>query len=82
MAVSGMILGIIAVIFSFIPALGAFISIPCFGVGLPLSGIAFYQARKHEASLGFPIAGLATNIVALFVTVGWFVLIAIGIANS
>ena len=37
MAVTGMILGIIAVVFAFIPIIGAFIAIPCVGVGLPLA---------------------------------------------
>lgn len=75
-----MVLGIIAVVFSFIPVIGIFVALPCVGVGLPLSGIAFYRARKEGAGLGTAIAGLATNIVAIFISVGWIVLIAIGVA--
>ena len=46
MAVAGMILGIIGVVFAFIPVFGAFVAIPCVGVGMPLAAVAFYQARK------------------------------------
>ncbi len=77
MAVAGMILGIVAVVFAFIPILGAFISIPCLGVGLPLATVSFFQARKREQSLGMPIAGLATTIVALFMTIGWIILFVV-----
>ena len=77
MAVAGMVLGIIGVVFAFIPIFGAFVAIPCVGVGMPLAAVAFYQARKKGESLGQPIAGLATTIVALFITVGWIVIVAI-----
>ena len=46
MAVAGMVLGIIGVVFAFIPIFGAFVAIPCVGVGMPLAAVAFYQARK------------------------------------
>ena len=82
MATAGMILGIIGLVFSFIPAIGAFVAIPCAGVGLPLSGISFYRARKEDKSLSAPIAGIATGLVAVFVSIGWIILIAIGVANS
>ena len=81
MAVSGMILGIVAVVFAFIPIFGAFVAIPCIGVGLPLAAIAFVQARKREGPLGMPIAGLATTIVALFITVGWIIVVAIAASS-
>lgn len=79
MAVGGMILGIIGLVFSIVPIFGAFVAIPCIGVGLPLSGVAFYKARKDgTASLGVPIAGLGTNVVALFVTIAWIILFVVG----
>ena len=82
MAVAGMILGIIAVVFAFIPVFGAFVAIPCVGVGLPLAAISFFKARKQELPLGMPIAGLATTIVALFMTIAWIVILVIGVAAS
>ena len=75
MGIAGMILGIIGLVFSIFPVMGAFVAIPCVGVGLPLSGISLYQARKAETGLGFSIAGLATGAVALIITISWIVLI-------
>ena len=74
MGVAGMILGIIGLAFSTIPIFGAFISGPCVCVGLPLSGIAFFKSRKSKTSIGIPIAGLATNIVAIIVINAWIFL--------
>ena len=82
MPVAGMILGIVAIVFAFIPIFGAFISIPCVGVGLPLAAISFFQARKREQPLGMSIAGLATTIVALFITTGWMVVLAVAAAST
>ena len=81
MGIAGMILGIIGLVFSLIPFFGAFVAIPCVGVGLPLSGVAFQQARKAEVPLGVPIAGLATNAVALAITIAWIVLFIVGFAS-
>lgn len=75
MGIAGMILGIIGLVFSIIPVYGALISGPCVCVGLPLSGIAFFKSRKSKTSLGIPIAGLATNIVAIVVINAWIFLI-------
>ena len=82
MAIAGMILGIIAIVFAFIPVFGAFIAFPCLGVGLPLSGIAFYQAHQTGTGKGQAIAGVATNTVALVMIIAWAVLIGIGISAS
>ena len=82
MAIAGMVLGIVALVFGFIPLLGAFIAVPCIAVGLPLSGVSFYQAKKNNTSLGFPITGLATNIVAFVVVILWILLLAPAITES
>ena len=77
MAVAGMVLGIIALIFGFIPLFGAFIAFPCLAVGLPLSGVAFYRGLKDETGKGMAIAGIATNIVALIIIVLWIFVFAV-----
>ena len=82
MAVAGMILGIVAIVFAFIPIFGAFVSIPCVGVGLPLAAVSFFQARKREQPLGKSIAGLATTIVALFITIGWIVAVVVATVST
>ena len=82
MGVAGMVLGIIAVIFAFIPVFGAFIAFPCLVVGLPLSGVAIYQGRKRGTGIGMAVAGLTTCIVALVITVVWVAVIAVGLSAS
>ena len=80
MGITGMVLGIIALIFGFIPIIGAFIAFPCIAVGLPLAAIGFFRNRKAGQGTGMSIAGMATNIVALVVTILW--LVALGVAVS
>ena len=64
MSAAGLVLGITGLVFVFI---GGFFSlvIPFVVVGLPLCGAAFYRARKDGTSIIIPLAGLATNAVAL-----------------
>ena len=80
MGIAGMILGIIALVFGFIPVFGAFVCFPCIAVGLPLSGVGFYRNRKAGQGTGMAIAGMATNIVALVIVIIW--LAAFGAAVS
>ena len=79
MGIAGMILGIVGLMFSLIPLYGALISGPLVCVGLPLSGIAFFQSRKSKTPLGIPIgisiAGLATNILSIVVINAWIILV-------
>ena len=72
MGMAGMALGIIALVFNNIfPLFGLFVAIPCVAVGLPLSGLAFEQARKAQARLVVPIAGLVINLVMLSTLISW-----------
>ena len=70
MSTAGLVLGITGLVFYFIlyPFLW-YVSVglvfPLVVVGLPLSGAAFYRARKDGTSRIIPLAGLATNAVAL-----------------
>lgn len=64
-----MILGIIAVVFAFIPLVGLFIAIPCVAVGLPLSVIGFVRNRRRNQGRGMATAGIACNAVALLMTI-------------
>lgn len=79
LGITGMILGIAGLYFSLFPLFGALIAGPLVCVGLPLSGIAFFQSRKSKTPLGIPIgipiAGLATNIVAIVVMNAWVFLL-------
>ena len=49
-----------------------FVTISCVAVGLPLSGAAFYQARKFGTPIGIPIAGWMINAIALVPISGTF----------
>ncbi len=79
LGITGMILGIIGLYFSLLPLYGMLIAGPFVCVGLPLSGIAFFQSRKSKTPLGIPIgisiAGLVTNIVAIVVMNAWIFLL-------
>ena len=81
MGKAGLVLGIIGLVVSLIPFWGAFVTIPCVAVGLPLSGSAFYQARKSGTGSGVAIAGWVTGVVAIVFSSGvgtfilWYVII-------
>ena len=76
MSTAGLVLGITGLVFIFIGFLFSPLAIPFVVVGLPLSGAAFYRARTDGTSLIIPLAGLATNAVALVLSsfVGWVLL--------
>ena len=82
MGIAGMILGIIALIFGFIPLIGAFVAFPCIAVGLPLSGVGFFLNKKRGLGLGMPIAGIATNVVALIIVIFWLAVIGAAVAEA
>ena len=90
MSTAGLVLGITGLAFC-IAGLIAFypiLLVPLFVVvGLPLSGAAFYRARKDGTSLMVPVAGLAAGAIAavwstplgfMFVGVGAVVLLGGG----
>ena len=75
MNIAGMVLGIIAIMFAWIPVVG-FVSIPFVAVGLPLSYFGLRKSKRKKAGVGMAVAGLVTNLIALVVIVlWWFVLI-------
>ena len=80
MNVAGMILGIIAIVFAFIPIIGAFIAIPCICVGLPLSLVSFVNKKRVGEGIGMALAGMATNVIALVMVIAWAILLIIGVS--
>lgn len=79
MNVAGMILGIIAIVFAFIPIFGAFIAIPCLAVGLPLSSVSFVKKKRVGEGIGMALAGMETNVVALVMVIAWAIVLIIGL---
>ena len=80
MSTAGLVLGITGLVFYFVLYpflwyLSVGLVFPLVVVGLPLSGAAFYRARTDGTSLMVPVAGLATNAVALVLCslVGFFI---------
>ena len=64
MNIAGMVLGIIAMMFAWVPIIG-FISIPFVLVGLPLSFLGLRKNRRDGSGIGMSLTGLILNILAL-----------------
>ena len=75
LGIAGMILGIIAIIVSFVPCFGWW-AIVLAVVGLVLSAISMTQAKKAGASKGMAIAGLICSILAIIIGTIWIFIIA------
>lgn len=67
---AGLIVGIIAVFFSFVPCLGMWAIIPAI-VGVILSAMAISQANKAGTPKGMAIGGLVCSIVAIAIAAYW-----------
>ena len=80
--VAGMVLGIVGLVFSFIPVFGSFVAFPCVAVGLPLSSVGFYQARKSGTGMGMPIAGITTNLIAIVILILWITVLTAVFATT
>ena len=74
MGIAGMILGILAMIFVWIPLVGI-IAIPLVAVGLPLSLAGLIIARRHDDGAGMAIAGLVTNVLAAAIIMVWVIFV-------
>lgn len=71
LGVAGMVLGIIGLVFSFIPVVGL-IAWPLSIVGVVLSGVGVNYVRTGRAdNKGVAIAGLVTSVIALVMCVLW-----------
>ena len=64
MNIAGMVLGIIAIMFAWIPIIG-FISIPLVVIGLPLSFFGLLRSRRRKNGVGMAVTGLVTNLAAV-----------------
>ncbi|MBA3665559.1 MAG: SdpI family protein [Bacteroidetes bacterium] len=77
MGIAGMILGIVAIIVSFVPCFGWW-AVVLAVVGLILSAVSMSQAQKAGASKGMAIAGLICSIIAIIIGSIWIFVIAKG----
>jgi hypothetical protein len=77
LGIASMVLGVVALLFSFIPSIGLF-SMPVSGLGLLLGLIGGTVALcRSGRGIGFPIAGSAINSMALVVAFFWLGLASI-----
>lgn len=67
---AGLIVGIVALLFSFIPCLGMYAALPAL-VGIVLSAIAMKQASKAGAAKGMAIGGMVCSIIGLIIAIYW-----------
>ena len=83
MGIAGMVLGILAMVFLWIPFVGWIIALIMVAVGLPLSVVGFRKARREGEGAGMSITGMVLNIVAIgiigLVIVAFGSLLGIGI---
>lgn len=75
LGIAGMILGIVAIIVSFVPCFGWW-AVVLAVVGVVLSAISLSQASKAGASKGMAIAGLICSILAIIIGSIWIFVIA------
>lgn len=75
LGIAGMILGILAIILSFIPCFGVW-AIVLAVVGVILSAVSLSQAKKANAPKGMAIAGLICSILAIIIGSIWLFVIA------
>lgn len=70
MSIAGLVLGILAAVFSFVPCLGMWAIVPGI-IGLILSIVGMKQAGAAGAPKGLAIGGLITSIVGIAIAAYW-----------
>ena len=79
LSIAGLVLGIVAIVFAFIPSV-YFISWILGVIGIIISAVAISKSKGAGRKNGFAVAGLVTSIVAL--ALGFIVfIIACGVAS-
>jgi hypothetical protein len=79
MGIAGLVVGIISLILSFIPCLGAWAIIPAV-VGIILSAISMKQAGA-TGSKGMAIGGLICSVIAVLIACYWFYVMFFGMSK-
>lgn len=78
---AGLIVGIVALLFSFIPCVGMYAVLPAI-VAIILSAISMSQSSKIGAPKGMATAGLVCAIIALIIAAYWIYLAYYVMHNS
>lgn len=64
LSIAGLVLGIVAIIFAFVPSLNI-VGFICGVVGIVLSAIAISQSKKAGEKNGMAVAGLVLSIISI-----------------
>lgn len=75
LSVAGMILGILALLFSFIPCMGILSVIPAI-IGLILGIMGYRRAKEDVSPTTMGLVAIITSILALIISILWGVLFA------
>jgi len=81
LGMAGLIVGIVALLFSFIPCVGMYAALPAI-VAIVLSVISMRQASKIAAPKSMATAGLICAIIALLIAAYWIYLAYYVVHNS
>jgi len=79
LGIAGLILGILAFLFAFIPCVGLLALIPGI-IAIVLSSIGLSQARRHDGAKGLNIGALLVSIIGTCIALVWLFLF-VGIAS-
>jgi len=74
LAIVGLVLGILALILSFIPCIGVYAIVPG-SIGIVLAAIAFSKNSKANEPKGLSLAGLIISILATVIAIVWYIAI-------
>jgi len=74
MGIAAMVVGIIALVASFVPLCGAIVAIPAASIGLILGIVEVILKGKKNKPKGMGIAGIVLNILAVIIAIAWFIL--------
>lgn len=82
MGVAALVLGILALIVSFIPGCGLIIGIIPAIIGLILGIVDTIKKSKSGEKKGVSIAGLILSALAIIIMIGWFFLVGAAVNDS
>ena len=81
MGVASLVLGILAVIFCWVPCVGQFAIVPGI-LGIILGGVGIARAAKKGTGKGCAIAGLVLGIIATAFAAWWVFVLGAGAAAA
>jgi hypothetical protein len=72
LGIAGMVLGIVALVLVWVPGLDLLLGV----LATVFSGIGLHKATREDSSKGMSIAGLSTGIIAVILSVLYWIVVA------